>query len=1037
MIMKFRLLTAVWGTEFCDLFVRLAARSLLASGNFPDLSHRHPTVYSILTTEQDAVQIRSSPVFAALAEAGQVELQAIEPHEIDPGNPSSHWIIWRKGIEAAKANGEFVIYVMPDIVYASGTLLDWAKAFEQGYRAIFTSIPEVVLETTQRELETTFPAESQLPLSLGVPELNKLCLKHLHPYHLCMLRDGRRWVPHPETVGYVVGGTAFVQRVIGSHPICFDPGFFEFNHAYVPKNRFDKIAVLPGSAISLEPFLKFMSLYYRPSRMVGDRLSNFGWWFDYFTGRSNDVESARSYVFALPGPVSSVAVAQAHARGSFYRAQCLAARAIFRISTKLVELGCDRAAEILATAHYAGRLRRYKLLSTPMTVLVPNNEALARAGFNLAGMSNVERRRRLLQLVHGHCFTGNRQLKIGQPIVTTSRGAIRVTTEAESKHPKAAGTIVSGPFELDGITIYLTNFVAKPDQLLAGRDRTTATDARHRGGTATFRSGRELILIHPSLDSKNERDGVPTFRHEHHDNETHTDCTALAEALRRLVQDSMAKQPEPNGGEEQVADHLQAHVRSSSLVGLRGRIRAKLCSLWKVARRSPENALKEHIRELVLANRLQEADSLVAESTQVWRELAGEFAAQGKVELALYCRRRAAESCPDNLQVRVEWVRDLLVAGQLKDAKSAGAGLTQLWRILGGGFHSEGRQELMLYCRRSAVDSDPADLQVRQELLRDLLIAGRFEEANSADAGLLQPWRILGSGFISEGQLELGLHCRRRAADLDPSDMQSRKDLVRDLILADRFQDAATAADGLKQLWRELAGEFAAQGQPELQRCCLNQAAATGSPTRGRGVAERLFRDIQIEIGLVALRDLLKCYSDQLDDSLIDEVNGSPGPLKYLDQFLAGSQTRLDPLNRLARLLERDPDFAEAWIEKALIHHEAGQIVQAVEAALHALRARPRCLRAGHNPHPRAEAAGLVASCLEMAGVFEDAITAYRTCLSIDEAQPLVRVRLGQLMWKQGLIDEAMREFMKGMASHVQMANLPDLPRRLEKLSLG
>src|SRR5262249_39937195 len=157
-----------------------------------------------------------------------------------------------------------------------------------------------------------------------------------------------------------------------SHPICFDPNFFEFNHAYVPQNHFDKIAILPCTAISLEPFLKFMYLYYRPWKMAGDRLSNCGWWFDFFTGPANAVESLRSYVFPLSDPWPVAAVARAHASGSFYRTQCLAAGGIFRVWNKLVALGCTRAAEVLATAHYAGRMRRYKLFAEHTTVLVPN-----------------------------------------------------------------------------------------------------------------------------------------------------------------------------------------------------------------------------------------------------------------------------------------------------------------------------------------------------------------------------------------------------------------------------------------------------------------------------------------------------------------------------------------------------------------------------------------------------------------------------------------------------------------------------------------
>jgi tetratricopeptide (TPR) repeat protein len=95
------------------------------------------------------------------------------------------------------------------------------------------------------------------------------------------------------------------------------------------------------------------------------------------------------------------------------------------------------------------------------------------------------------------------------------------------------------------------------------------------------------------------------------------------------------------------------------------------------------------------------------------------------------------------------------------------------------------------------------------------------------------------------------------------------------------------------------------------------------------------------------------------------------------------------------------------------------------------------CLRAAHNPHPRADAAALVGRCLERAGLREQAIEAYRACLAIDQGQLLIRVRLGHLLWSRGSVEEAMQEFTKGMPFGCQLANFPDVPRRIEKLSLS
>jgi tetratricopeptide (TPR) repeat protein len=283
----------------------------------------------------------------------------------------------------------------------------------------------------------------------------------------------------------------------------------------------------------------------------------------------------------------------------------------------------------------------------------------------------------------------------------------------------------------------------------------------------------------------------------------------------------------------------------------------------------------------------------------------------------------------------------------------------------------------------------------------------------------------------------LALYCRRRAVELEPSDIQARKDLVRDLLLADRVQEANEASGGFRPLWRELAVEFGNQGHLEFKRYCLGQVVG-GAPAASESPTERTFRKLQIEIGLVALHDILRSYSEEIGASSPPAwSNGHPGPLECFDRHLAANGRALDPLKGLTQLVQQQPDFAEPWLEKAFIHLQAGQTVLAVDAALQAFHARAGCLRAAHNPHPRADAAALVGRCLERAGLREQAIEAYRACLAIDHGQLLIRVRLGHLLWSRGSVEEAMQEFTKGMPFGCQLANFPDVPRRIEKLSLS
>src|SRR4051794_40661267 len=122
-------------------------------------------------------------------------------------------------------------------------------------------------------------------------------------------------------------------------------------------------------------------------------------------------------------------------------------------------------------------------------------------------------------------------------------------------------------------------------------------------------------------------------------------------------------------------------------------------------------------------------------------------------------------------------LRELRLAdGSAKERGSARAGETskedaiQQWRVRGGAFAAKGKIEKALHCRRQAVELEPANEQLRLELVRELVLAGRFEEAKSSDGGLVQLWCILGGGFPAEGHPDLGLFCRRRAVELAPTD---------------------------------------------------------------------------------------------------------------------------------------------------------------------------------------------------------------------------------------------------------------------------
>ena len=679
-------------------------------------------------------------------------------------------------------------------------------------------------------------------------------------------------------------------------------------------------------------------------------------------------------------------------------------------------------------------------------MLVPNDRALERVDLHDKDASIAERRHALVHSIHDHCFSGHYRFEVGQRIVSTSQGEIGEAARAGSRRVGEVGKILSGPIESNGLVIYVTDFVAARRHRPRGAPAPRSATSTPRQQSGSFVVRPELLLFHPSLVDRSDRsEAAPNVRLGAIGGGNSADRKGLAEIIANLVKDYVPDSPQTGQanrlqGAAQSASRWKARsgmVLRNTLV-VRGSVRAMrqfsaVFGRTNDAASAAVQARKGTVRGLLLANRI--AARWKARGRKVLGKLPmvrGSVRAMRKFSTVL---GRTNDATSAGVHGRKGTVHALLLANHMEQADVAAGGVVQLWRELGGDLVAQGHIELGLHCRRRAFALNPDDLQLRQELVRELLLAGRYEEANAAAGGELQLWRRLAGELVVQGYPELGLYCRRSAAETDAGNIQLRKELVRELLLANDKEAANREAAGQKQLWRELGDELSFQGHLDLAQYSRGQALeAKAAEVTDPSI--KFFTDVKVEIGLLGLRELLSAYSEALGAPDGASSESSPGPLAYLDKYLAGSKASLDPLTDLSRLLEREPEFAEAWLEKAFCHWEKGELVPAVEAALRAARAKPRCLRAGYNPRPHAEAAELIARCLEMAGLFEQAINAYRKSLSFDEDRTFLRVCLGQLLWRQGLVDEAMNEFMKGMTFSYRLANLPDLPRRLDRLSL-
>ena len=440
----------IWGEAFVDMFLRVGLRSLLAPGNLPDLAKAHRVVYTIYTTAEDARLIEAHPGFSRLREQVNVQFSLFTKLEIDSGHYGSHNILWDRGVDLARRNGEVLFLIIPDLLYASGALLHWAAKFEEGYRAIYTPGPQVVLETIVPELEKCFPSAGD-EIVIDTDEVPQLMLQHLHPLHCGVMRDTPYRVSFPEYDIRAVKNCGIVLRELTAQPFCIDPNYFARFVSFSPVEDLDKVAVEPCMTLSVEPLFKHAKWSYRPWRLNEPRISQLGNFFDLFSPKGCFRDSATAHRICLvDDDIWKRESARAVAGGRFFRLSLLITRQIYRLAVSLEAENLRGAAGTLVGALYAARLRRQVNLRGDEILLIPDDDAIAAASNLLGDLFAPGREHDLVSFILDHALPRSCQPIEDAP--TTCRGLpFEPLTDQFN--------IVSGPIRIDGFTVYVIDSV--------------------------------------------------------------------------------------------------------------------------------------------------------------------------------------------------------------------------------------------------------------------------------------------------------------------------------------------------------------------------------------------------------------------------------------------------------------------------------------------------------------------------------------------------------------------------------------------------
>lgn len=608
--MKIRLVTVVWGDFFVDIFLRVTVRSLLAQGNAADLAKRHSVLYTIQTTADGMRKLEASPAFRQLAAAVPINFQIFDPDELDPNDLAQHWYFWRQVADVARPNHEILFFIIPDMLFGAGTLVRWAGFFEEGRHAVWTSVPQVVLETAIEEIEETFPLADDPVLSMDLAELHQFFLRQMHPYMITMFRDGRRWLRHPEIVFTAVKDEGLAMRAICSHLFCVDLNHFTLTDAFSPVDRLEDIAYDQSShGVCLERMMKHTDLYYRPNQMDADRLSNMGKWLDDFCTPADMLESYHTYRFCASGLSDRKKFDRAAASLGFYACQVRLTGSIYRMARAIRNAGCTLGARIVAAAHYGARLRRHWRIKGEATLFVPADAAIeaARPSFRDLLASGAEKL--LIDTVLAHVTPGKLTLSVGDRIVRQPSGLVSSLGTAAGKgffvaQQGPGAQILAGPIEVDDCFIYVIDRPLKWPKPSAAQ-RTLPSALPNRWASSPRRVMTPVVL--PAAPEG------PTMRSALFSGDVTTAAKAVIRripgargvAYKVLAGIKLARHPRSTLKRVVASARYRAgRVRQTLLGGTKAKVRAAVGTAYKGAVRVPGlGRLARHARDFYYAKR--------------------------------------------------------------------------------------------------------------------------------------------------------------------------------------------------------------------------------------------------------------------------------------------------------------------------------------------------------------------------------------------------------------------------------------------------
>lgn len=260
-----------WGESFFKTLTEFTLPSLLAPGNLPDWPYRETSELVFYTLASEGQALEQHAIMAELKQWVKTRWVAMAwPTDMDTHQPASKYQIKARfnfvALQQSIEQQCSVVQLIPDMVYATGSLVTLAESIALG--------KEVVLHIAPRISDTCIPMlkthKQGTRLDISIPSATELMMQHLHPeYQGCFWLNPNYTVGRPTTVFYwehhqLVAATYTPEPLFLRHPRLpqqdyggtLDGGYMQVYEDLITTTQNPPMVVLGGSqlmAFSLAP----------------------------------------------------------------------------------------------------------------------------------------------------------------------------------------------------------------------------------------------------------------------------------------------------------------------------------------------------------------------------------------------------------------------------------------------------------------------------------------------------------------------------------------------------------------------------------------------------------------------------------------------------------------------------------------------------------------------------------------------------------------------------------------------------------------